>query len=36
MRIEWVFLEADTVAHCGDSVEGMYVNAVNFVDIATG
>ena len=30
------FLEADTVAHCGDSVEGMYVNTVNFVDIATG
>jgi hypothetical protein len=30
------FLEADTVAHCGNSVEGMYVNTVNFVDIATG
>jgi len=30
------YLEADTVAHCGDTVEGMYVNTVNFVDIATG
>jgi len=30
------FLEADTVAHCGDSVEGIYVNTVDFVDIATG
>jgi hypothetical protein len=30
------FLEADTVAHCGDTVEGIYVNTVNFVDIATG
>ncbi len=30
------FLEADTVAHCGDSTVGMYVNTVNFVDIATG
>ncbi len=30
------FLGADTVAHCGDSVEGMYVSIVNFVDIATG
>ena len=30
------FLEADTVAHCGDTTAGMYVNTVNFVDIATG
>jgi hypothetical protein len=30
------FLEADTVAHCGDSTSGMYVNTVDFVDIATG
>jgi len=30
------FLEADTVAHCGDSTSGMYVNTINFVDIATG
>ncbi len=30
------FLEADTVAHCGDSTAGMYVNTINFVDIATG
>ena len=30
------FLEADTVAHCGDSTAGMYINTVNFVDIATG
>ena len=30
------FLEADTVAHCGDSVSGMYANTVDFVDIATG
>jgi hypothetical protein len=30
------FLEADTVAHCGDSTAGMYVNTVDFVDIATG
>ncbi len=29
------FLEADTVAHCGTSVAGMFVNTVNFVDIAT-
>lgn len=29
------FLEADTVAHCGDSVEGIYVNTVDFIDIAT-
>jgi len=30
------FLEADTVSHCGDSTSGMYVNTVDFVDIATG
>jgi len=30
------FLEADTVAHCGDSTFGMYANTIDFVDIATG
>jgi hypothetical protein len=30
------FLEADTVAHCGSSTEGMYVNTLDCVDIATG
>lgn len=30
------FLEADTVAHCGESTAGTYVNTINFVDIATG
>lgn len=30
------FLEADTVAHCGESTAGMYVNTLDFVDIATG
>ncbi|MDH3568496.1 MAG: hypothetical protein OEM61_14230, partial [Desulfobacteraceae bacterium] len=30
------FLEADTVAHCGDSVSGMFVYTINCVDIATG
>ncbi|MFQ6608108.1 MAG: hypothetical protein ACE5EE_06170 [Fidelibacterota bacterium] len=30
------FLEADTVAHCGTSVAGMFVYTVNAVDIATG
>ncbi len=30
------FLEADTVAHCGTSIAGEYVNTVDFVDIATG
>jgi len=31
------FLEADTVAHCGDSTSGIYVvNTIDFVDIATG
>jgi hypothetical protein len=29
------FLEADTVAHCGTSVAGMFVHTVNWVDIAT-
>lgn len=30
------FLEADTVAHCGDTVAGMFVYTINCVDIATG
>jgi hypothetical protein len=30
------FLEADTVAHCGSSVAGMFVYTLNCVDIATG
>jgi len=30
------FLEADTVAHCGTSVGGMFVYTVNVVDLATG
>ena len=30
------YLEADTVAHCGDTVAGMFVYTVNLVDIATG
>ena len=30
------FLEADMVAHCGDSTSGIYVNTIDFVDIATG
>jgi hypothetical protein len=30
------FLEADTVAHCGDTVAGMFVYTVDCVDIATG
>jgi hypothetical protein len=29
------FLEADSVAHCGDSVAGMFVYTINCVDIAT-
>jgi len=29
------FLEADTVAHCGTSVAGMFVYTINCVDIAT-
>jgi len=30
------FLEADTVAHCGTSLMGMFAYTVDFVDIATG
>jgi hypothetical protein len=30
------FLEADTVAHCGTTTEGIYANTVDCVDIATG
>ena len=30
------FLEADTLAHCGESLLGDFVYTVNFVDIATG
>ncbi len=30
------YLEADTVAHCGNSIAGMFVYTVNMVDIATG
>ena len=30
------FLEADMVAHCGESTAGMYVSTIDFVDIATG
>src|SRR5512147_1450051 len=30
------FLEADTVAHCGSTTDGMYANTVDCVDIATG
>ena len=30
------YLEADTVAHCGDSLLGMFAYTVDFVDIATG
>ena len=30
------FLEADTVAHCGNSMAGMFVFTLNCVDIATG
>lgn len=30
------FLEADTVAHCGDSMQGQFVYTVNCVDIASG
>jgi hypothetical protein len=29
------FLEIDTVAHCGDSIEGQYAYTVNSVDIAS-
>jgi hypothetical protein len=30
------FLEADTVAHCGDTTAGIYVSTLDLVDIATG
>lgn len=30
------FLEADTVAHCGDSLMGMFAYTIDCVDIATG
>lgn len=30
------FLEADTVAHCGSTTDGMFVNTIDCVDIATG
>ena len=30
------FIEADTVAHCWDTTEGLYANTVDTVDIATG
>jgi hypothetical protein len=30
------FLEADTVAHCGESVSGMFASTIDCVDIATG
>jgi hypothetical protein len=30
------FLEADMVAHCGDTTEGMYISTLDLVDIATG
>jgi hypothetical protein len=30
------FLEADLVAHCGDSVEGFYLTTLSNVDVATG
>jgi hypothetical protein len=30
------FLEADTVAHCGNSMQGQFVYTVNCVDIASG
>jgi hypothetical protein len=30
------YLEADTVAHCGNSIAGMFVYSINMVDIATG
>jgi len=30
------FIEADTVAHCGNSVAGMFVYSLNCVDIASG
>jgi len=30
------FLEADLVAHCGESVEGFYLNTLSTVDVASG
>lgn len=30
------FLEIDTVAHCGDSMAGIFANTLNSTDIATG
>ncbi len=30
------FLEADLVAHCGDSTEGFYLTTLSTVDVATG
>jgi len=30
------FVESDTVAHCGDSISGIYAHTVDMVDIATG
>ena len=30
------FIEADTVAHCGCTVAGMFVYSLNCVDIASG
>jgi hypothetical protein len=30
------FLEADMVAHCGDTTAGMYISTLDLVDIATG
>lgn len=30
------FLEADLVAHCGESVEGFYLTTLSTVDVATG
>lgn len=30
------YLEADTVAHCGNNVAGMFTYSLNMVDIATG
>jgi hypothetical protein len=30
------YLEADTVAHCGDSVEGFYLNTLMAVDVVSG
>ncbi len=30
------FIEADLVAHCGESLEGFYLNTLTAVDVATG